>query len=307
MLFECFVLGTSGMQPLVNRFLNSALVRRDGELFLFDCGEGTQVAIKKLNLHYKKINNIFISHMHADHITGLPGFLMLSSQVEREEPLHIWGPKGVDEYIEQNRRILDMYINYEIIVHTIEKNCVLIDNNDYTVRAFELDHRKQCFGYSITEKDRKGEFFPEKAIALNIPRGPLWGKLQNGESIECNGKVITSLDVCGEKRKGRKFSFVTDTTYKDDIAHYVYQSDLLLIEGMFSHTLIEDAHEKKHLTVVESATIAQDAEVKKAYFIHFSPRYIDYEIKRLEKEGREIYKNVSSAYDGLYVDIPFES
>ena len=115
--FEVYVLGTGGMQPLPRRFLNSALVRRKGELFLFDAGEGTQVALKKLSLHWKKINKIFISHMHADHVTGLPGLLMLSSQVDRDEPLHIYGPSPLEEYIEASRRILDMYINYEIYLH----------------------------------------------------------------------------------------------------------------------------------------------------------------------------------------------
>ncbi|NCC57343.1 MAG: MBL fold metallo-hydrolase [Synergistales bacterium] len=125
MNFEVFVLGTSGMMPLPNRYLTSAMVRRDGELFLFDCGEGTQVSLKMLNLKWKKIHSIFISHMHADHVTGLPGILMLSSQVDRNEPLTIYGPAKLKEYIDANRRILDMYINYEIIVKVAEQGVIL--------------------------------------------------------------------------------------------------------------------------------------------------------------------------------------
>ncbi|MBO5770534.1 MAG: MBL fold metallo-hydrolase, partial [Spirochaetales bacterium] len=120
MNFEVFSLGTSGMMPLPGRYLTSALVRREGELFLFDCGEGTQISLKMLNLKWKKISAIFISHMHADHVTGLPGILMLSSQVDRSEPLYIYGPAKLVEYIESSRKILDMYINYEIKVIPVE-------------------------------------------------------------------------------------------------------------------------------------------------------------------------------------------
>ena len=304
--FEVFILGTSGMQPLPRRFLNSALVRRKGELFLFDAGEGTQVALKKLSLHWKKINRIFISHMHADHVTGLPGLLMLSSQVDRDEPLHIYGPSPLGEYIESNRKLLDMYINYEIIVHTLDKGGVIMEDEEFIIKAFALDHRKPCFGYSLIEKERAGEFNRDKVESLKVPMGPLWGKLQRGEDIEIDGRVIKSTDVMGEKRKGRKFSFVTDTTYKDDIAENVYKSDILLIEGMFEHALIEDAHEKKHLTMVESATIAKDAEVPLAVFMHHSPRYMDKDLKRLEKEGQTVYKNVVMGYDGMHFDIPLK-
>ena len=304
--FEVYVLGTGGMQPLPRRFLNSALVRRKGELFLFDAGEGTQVALKKLSLHWKKINKIFISHIHADHVTGLPGLLLLSSQVDRDEPLHIYGPSPLEEYIEASRRILDMYINYEIVIHTITQNETIVDSDEYCIKAFELDHRKQCFGYTLIEKERNGEFNKDKAIELGVPMGPLWGKLQRGEDVCVDGKVIKSSDIVGEKRKGRKFSFITDTTYTEDAASHVFGSDLLLIEGMFEHALVKDAHEKKHLTVVESATIAKDAEAKKAGFMHHSPRYSESELKRLEKEGKEVYPNVFMCKDGMHFDIPLK-
>ena len=135
MSFEVFSLGTSGMMPLPGRFLTSALLRREGELFLFDCGEGTQVSLKLLNLRWKQINSIFISHMHADHVTGLPGLLMLSSQVDRTEPLYIYGPARLADYIESNRKILDMYINYPITVIPVNPG-VIIDSEEYYRQAF---------------------------------------------------------------------------------------------------------------------------------------------------------------------------
>ena len=151
MSFEVFSLGTSGMMPLPGRFLTSALVRREGELFLFDCGEGTQVSLKMLNLRWKQISSIFISHMHADHVTGLPGLLMLSSQVDRTEPLTIYGPARLADYIESSRKILDMYINYEIRCIPVEPG-VIAECDEYHINCFPLKHTKQCFGYSIVEK-----------------------------------------------------------------------------------------------------------------------------------------------------------
>ena len=137
MNLEVFSIGTSGMMPLPGRFLTSALVRRDGDLYLFDAGEGTQVSLKMLNLKWKKIDSIFISHMHADHVTGLPGILMLSSQVDRAEPLYIYGPEKLKEYVDQNRRILDMYINYEIIVVPVEEGLVM-EKDEFRIWSLTL-------------------------------------------------------------------------------------------------------------------------------------------------------------------------
>ena len=134
MNLEAFVLGTGGMMPLPGRGLTSVLVRREGELFLFDCGEGTQIGLRRLNLRWKKITSIFISHTHADHVTGLPGILMLSSQVDRDEPLYIYGPPKIRDFVEAMRRTLDMYINYEIVVREIEGSLVLVQAEDYVIR-----------------------------------------------------------------------------------------------------------------------------------------------------------------------------
>ena len=138
--------------PLPHRHLTSALVRREGDLFLFDCGEGTQVALKKLNLRWKKISAIFISHTHADHVTGLPGMLMLSSQVDRTDPLYLIGPPRLKEYYEVNRRSLEMYVNYEIIVHEISNPSepqVVFKGDGYQVRSFPLNHSRVCVGYTL--------------------------------------------------------------------------------------------------------------------------------------------------------------
>ncbi len=306
MNFEVFILGTSGMMPLPNRHLTSAMVRRDGELFLFDCGEGTQVSLKRLNLKWKKINAIFISHMHADHVTGLPGMLMLSSQVDRDDPLTIWGPPRLKEYVDANRRILDMYINYEIIVNVAEPG-ILIDCEEYRVTAFPLLHTKPCLGYVMEEKERAGFFNVEQAQALGVPMGPLWGKLQRGEAVTLSdGTVVHSEQVMGHKREGRKISYVTDTAYLPSIADAVRGSDLLLCEGMFTADMAETAYEKRHLTAAQAATIAKDAGVAQLALMHYSPRYSDWELKFLLRDAQKIFGPTVLGRDRMSFNLPLK-
>ena len=308
MNLEAFILGCGGMMPLPYRHLTSVLLRREGDLFLFDCGEGTQVALKKLNLKWKKITAIFISHTHADHVTGLPGLLMLSSQVDREEPLYIIGPPKVAEYIESSRRVLDMYIDYEIIVKEITEPGIVYQEKDFKVRSFWLQHTKPCMGYALEEEMRPGEFNPEMARLLNVPCGPLWSKLQNGEQVlSSDGKVVNPSQVMGEMRKGRKFSFVTDTKYLTSIKDEVKGSDLLICEGMFEKGMEKDAEEKKHMTCTQAAQIALDAEVKKMGLIHYSPRYTDYELKKLLQDAQEVFPNTFLTKDRMSLTLEYES
>ena len=303
---EAFILGCGGMMPLPYRHLTSVLLRRDGDLFLFDGGEGTQVSLRRLNLKWKKINAIFVSHTHADHVTGLPGILMLNAQVERTEPLFIFGPPKIKEYIETSRKVLDMYINYPIEVKEITAPSIVFEGDGFYIRAFPLDHTKTCVGYTLEELDRPGEFNPEKAELLNVPVGPLWGKLQKGQPvISSDGKTVFPEDVMGKKRSGRKFSFVTDTLYKTSIAKEVYGSDLLVCEAMFENDLIDQAKEKKHMTAREAALIARDSNSLRMYMIHYSPRYNDKELEKLLLQAREIYPGAELSKDRMCIDIPY--
>lgn len=304
---EVFILGCGGMQPLPYRHLTSVLLRRDGDLFLFDGGEGTQVSLKRLNLKWKKINAIFVSHTHADHVTGLPGIMMLSSQVDRTEPLYIYGPPKIAEYIETSRKVLDMYINYPVIVKEISAPCIVHEEKDFIIRAFPLKHTKTCVGYTLEEKDRPGEFNPERAKELNVPCGPLWSKLQGGQSVQSlDGTTVNPSDVLGAARKGRKFSYVTDTLYLDSIADEVRNSDLLICEGMFENALIDQAKEKKHMTASQAAAIARDSNSKKMALIHYSPRYTDRELVVLEEEAKKIYPNAILSKDRMCFEISYE-
>ncbi len=293
--------------PLPYRHLTSVLLRRDGELFLFDGGEGTQVSLRRLNLKWKKINAIFVSHTHADHVTGLPGILMLSAQVERSEPLYIYGPPKIAEYIETSRAVLDMYINYPIVVKEITAPCVVHSGDGYYIRAFPLAHTKTCVGYTLEELDRPGEFNPDKAKALNVPCGPLWSLLQKGQAVTAaDGAEVRPEQVLGPKRSGRKFSFVTDTLYLKSIAQEVMGSDLLVCEGMFEDELIDQAKEKKHMTASQAAMIARDSHSKRMYMIHYSPRYTDRELTKLLDQARRIFPDAELSHDRLNIQIPYE-
>lgn len=304
---EAFVLGCGGMMPLPYRHLTSVLLRRDGDLFLFDGGEGTQVSLRRLNLKWKKISAIFVSHTHADHVTGLPGILMLSAQVDRKEPLFIYGPPKIAEYIETSRKVLDMYINYPIVVKEISAPCVVHRGDGFSIRCFPLDHTKTCVGYTLEEEDRPGIFNPEKAAELGVPVGPLWGKLQKGLDVETeSGRIVHPDEVLGKPRKGRKFSFVTDTLYKESIAPEVANSDLLICEGMFEDELIDQAKEKKHMTASQAATIARNSNSKRMAMIHFSPRYTDKDLEKLLTEARKIYPGAELSRDRAHYEIPYE-
>jgi ribonuclease Z len=307
MQLEAFILGCGGMMPLPNRHLTSVLLRREGELFLFDAGEGTQVALRKLNLRWKKISVIFVSHTHADHVTGIPGLLMLSSQVDRDDPLYIIGPPRIAEYIESSRRVLDMYINYEIIVKEITEPGVVYQGDGFHIRSFPLRHTKPCFGYTLEEYLRPGEFHPEKAEALNVPRGPLWSKLQDGETVQAaDGRDVRPQEVLGQPRLGRKFSFVTDSLAFPEISPEVAGSDLFVCEGMFEQGLAEDAHGKKHMTAVEAAQMAaQSNGVKKLALIHYSPRYTEFDLKQLLKEAQGIFPDTVLTKDRAVFPIEY--
>ena len=232
---------------------------------------------------------------------------MLSAQVERTEPLYIYGPPKIKEYIESSRKVLDMYINYPIIVQEITAPCVVHSGKDFYIRAFPLEHTKTCVGYTLEELDRPGEFNPQKACELNVPCGPLWSQLQNGfEVTATDGSIVKPEQVLGEKRSGRKFSFVTDTLFKRSIIDEVRGSDLLICEGMFENALLDQAKEKKHMTAMQAATIAKEADVKRMCMIHYSPRYTDKELHILLEEAQSVWPKAELSHDRMQIDIPYE-
>ena len=245
-----------------------------------------------------------IIHEDMEMISSLVLFLDKFASVD--EPLYIYGPPKIAEYIETSRKVLDMYINYPIVVKEITAPCIVHQGEDFYVRCFPLDHTKTCVGYTLEELDRPGEFNPAKAAELGVPMGPMWGKLQKGFSVETpDGRTVLPSDVMGEKRSGRKFSFVTDTLYKPSIAEEVRGSDLLVCEGMFEDELIDQAKEKKHMTASQAATVARDSNSKRMCLIHYSPRYTDKELPKLLEQARKIYPEAELSKDRMHIEIPY--
>jgi len=231
---------------------------------------------------------------------------MLSSQVDRDDTLYIIGPPKITEYIESSRRVLDMYINYEIVIREVSEPGVVYEGEGYHVRAFPLRHTKPCYGYTLEEDPRPGEFHPEKAQALGVKRGPLWAALQSGRAVKAeDGTEVKPEQVLGPARTGRKFSFVTDSLAFPEIAAEVSGSDFFVCEGMFERALEETAKEKKHMTAEQAARIALAAKVKKLALIHYSPRYTEYELKQVIKEAEVIFPNTVLSRDRMVFPIEY--
>jgi ribonuclease Z len=275
-------------------------LRLHGRVYLFDAGEGTQVGLKKLHLGVRGLDVLAVTHLHGDHCLGVPGLMMLRTQMENPEPLTILGPPGIEQFVRANLAILDCYLNYP--VHFVEWNH---DSGgtayqDERTRIFwrPLKHTRFCLGYRIEEHERAGEFFPEKALALNVPQGPLWRRLQQGESVTLEtGKVVAPDDVMGEPRRGRHAAFVVDTRPTPAANDLCREVDIAFLEGMFLPEHAEHARMKGHLTVEEAAFIARESGAARGVLVHLSPRYGDDELELLEKAAQKVFKDVEVGRD----------
>lgn len=304
---KVYVLGCGGTLPLPQRHLTSVMIQRDGEEYLFDCGEATQISLKRLHLRWKKLSHIFISHTHADHVTGLPGILMLSSQVNREEPMHIYGPVNTKEFVQAMIKTLHIYLNYEIVIHEFDHNFpqTVLETDELRVYSYPAVHSRPCVGYVLEEKDKPGRFFPEKAKSLGLRPGPSYQKLQSGQSVTLpSGQVITPEDVMGPPRPGYKIAYLTDSTPAASVVQSVFGADLFICEGMFLEELRESALEKGHMTAFQAAQMAKEAKVGRLGLIHYSPRYMSQDIEGLLREAIPVFPETFLTKDRMEIDLP---
>jgi ribonuclease Z len=298
-------LGTSSAVPTVERGLSSIALVRGAELLLFDAGEGMQRNFIKAGLGMNRKMKIFISHMHADHCAGLLGLLQTMALQGREKSVDIYGEPRVKEFILENMRIINFGLTYDLVVHTIEKEGLVVKEDDYQVSCCEALHSIPSYAYCLEELDRPGTFDIKEAKRLGIPEGELYSKLQHGQDVVLNGRTIKSGQLVGPPRKGRKIGISGDTRPTDRLAQFFAECDVLVFESTYSHDKQQKAVERWHSTATEAANIANKAGTKKLFITHFSARYD--ETSALVKEADAIHGNVEAAEDLKVVEIPYSS
>jgi ribonuclease Z len=301
-MLDICLLGTSGMMPLPNRWLTSMMARYNGSSILVDCGEGTQIAIKEKGWTFKPIDVICFTHYHADHISGLPGLLLTMGNADREEPLLLVGPAGLERVVEALRVIapeLPFEINYRELHEQVEKFQV----GGMEITAFRVNHNIVCYGYTM-EIQRVGKFQVEKAKELGIPL-IAWNRLQKNEQVEIEGELYTPQMVLGPPRKGLKVTYCTDTRPTKQIVQEAKESDLLIIEGMYGEPeKAAKARKYKHMTFYEAAEIAREAQVKEMWLTHFSPSLVRPE--SYMKDVQDIFSKAQLGKDGKTIELVFE-
>ena len=306
---HCILLGTGGMMPLPYRLLCSLAVRLNGRIYLFDAGEGTQLGLKKTRLGMRGFGLLAVSHLHADHCLGIPGLMMLRAQMDDPDPLTILGPPGLEEFISQNKRLLEFYINYEVRFLEWSEGKGELAYQDEQVRIFwrPLLHTRFCLGYRLEEVERPGKFSPERAKALGVPQGPMWGRLQKGETVTVeSGRPISPDQVLGAPRRGRHVAYVVDTRTTKNIYRLCKDVDMAFMEGMFLPEHADHAEAKGHLTVTEAARIADRAGVFRAVLVHISPRYDQTQLDELESAARKRFDRIQIGRDLDTFTIPLK-
>ena len=293
-------LGTSAAQPTEKRGLSCICLEREGEILMFDAGESTQISYMKSGLGWNKKMKLFVTHLHGDHCIGILGLLQTMSMQNRTESLEIFGPKGIDEFLAANIKILNFGLSFSILI-TIVNEGTIYENNKFLIHAAKANHSITAFSYLFEEKDKPGRFNVEKAKELGIPEGELWNKLQNGEDITNNEKIIKPEQVLGKKRLGKKIGISGDTMPTKELEEFFRECDYLVFDSTFLDEEKQKAQDTCHSTAKQAAELGKNANVKNLILTHFSARYKD-EIGH-KTEAEQIHNSVITAKDLLEVEI----
>ena len=302
-MFDITLLGTGGMMPLPYRYLTSLMARYGGNGILIDCGEATQCAMRKKAISPKGIDAILFTHFHADHISGLPGMLLSMANSDREDPVLIAGPKGLERVV-RSLLVIAQGLPFDLRFYEYESLCEEYDVFGMHVKAFRVNHNVTCYGYTVSVS-RAGRFNADEAKRLGIPL-KLWNPLQKGNTCtDEDGNVYTPDMVMGEERKGLKVTYVTDTRPAKSIAENAAGSDIFICEGMYGDPQNADkAKEKKHMMFTEAAQLAKESDVKELWLTHYSPSLTD--PREYLHLARGVFANTVAAKDGRTKELKYE-
>ncbi len=293
-------LGTGAGMPSKERNTSSVLLElyeQRGTAWMFDCGEATQHQILKTSIKPRKIEKIFITHLHGDHIFGLPGLLSSRSFLAGEDTLTIYGPPGIKAFIDMSLSISNTHIKYPLVIEEIGEG-IIFEDEQFIVTAKLLQHIIPTFGYRIEQKNMPGELLIDKALALGVPKGPLLKQLKNGENVVLeDGTVVNSSDVVGAAKKGMIITILGDTKYCEASIDLASGADVLVHEATFDHHTEDLAASYGHSTNTEAATVAKKAGVKALILNHISARFLGKDVDDLLTQAHQIYQNTYIAVD----------
>ncbi|KON87135.1 ribonuclease Z [Sporosarcina globispora] len=304
---DIFFLGTGAGIPAKLRNVSSIalkLLDERGSIWLFDCGEATQHQILHTSIKPRRIEKIFITHLHGDHIYGLPGLLSSRSFQGGDTEVTLYGPKGLKEYIEVSLSVSGTHLKYPLKIAEITDGIVL-DEKDFKVEARLLEHGIPSYGYRITEKDRPGTLLADKLIEAGIKPGPIYKKMKNGENIELeNGRILEAKNFLGPTQKGRIITVLGDTRFCDAAIELAADADLLIHEATLSQGEEKLAYDYFHSTTIQAAQVAHEANASKLCLNHISSRYERQDWGQLVKESQTIFPNTVIAEDFKEIHIP---
>ena len=303
MSIKVVFLGTSGSVPTLNRSLPAVVVQCPRSQWMFDCGENVQRQMMQAKVSFHRKMKIFISHLHGDHVLGLPGLLQTMALMDRKEPLQIYGPKDLIDFLVCAKEKLNFGLTYPVEIHEIHEEGLVCIDEEYQVLAIKSNHAVNGFVFAFVEQPRPGKFYPEKAVALSVPQGELWSQLQSGKPVQlANGKNVVPSELMGPMRAGRKIVYTGDTKPFEAFAEFAKGADLVIHDCTFDDSLTEKAGVDGHSTPSQAAQQAKAAGAKVLALSHISARYPNAEL--LLEQAKKTFSNTVLAEDFLVLELP---